>query len=301
MGRTFMLLVVVCIFFFFTVESQAQIVPALYVFGDSFVVSGNDNPLDTDAKANYAPYGIDFPNGPTGRVTNGLTIADFFAQLLGIQVPPPFLLVNATAEKFYEGFNYASGSAGIRSETGTAGQEVTLSMEKQIELFRKTVQEYLPSHFSSAIELKDYLSKSIFLVIIGSNDYSHNYLSTQYNSSRIYNMKQFADLLTYGLEQQLQELYLLGARKFVVFEIDAMGCEPAFLQIEKSNPKCSEKVNSYIGTYNHKLGVMLERVGKAVVNSTFVLAKRYQIMNDLVANPTRYGESSSLPFKNPLH
>ena len=83
-------------------------------------------------------------------------------------------------------------------------QEVTLSMEKQIELFRKTVQEYLPSHFSSAIELKDYLSKSIFLVIIGSNDYSHNYLSTQYNSSRIYNMKQFADLLTYGLEQQLQ-------------------------------------------------------------------------------------------------
>ncbi len=82
-------------------------------------------------------------------------------------------------------------------------QEVTLSMEKQIELFRKTVQEYLPSHFSSAIELKDYLSKSIFLVIIGSNDYSHNYLSTQYNSSRIYDMKQFADLLTYYLKQQL--------------------------------------------------------------------------------------------------
>ena len=99
----------------------------------------------------------------------------------------------------------------------------------------------------------------------------------------------------------VQELYLLGARKFVVFEIDAMGCEPAFLQIEKSNPKCSEKVNSYIGTYNHKLGVMLEKVGKAVFNSTFVLAKRYQLMNDLVANPTRYGESSSLPFKNPFH
>ena len=87
-------LVVVCIFFFFTVESQAQIVPALYVFGDSFVVSGNDNPLDTDAKANYAPYGIDFPNGPTGRVTNGLTIADFFGTFDSSHISNP-----ATNEK----------------------------------------------------------------------------------------------------------------------------------------------------------------------------------------------------------
>lgn len=83
-------------------------------------------------------------------------------------------------------------------------QGVTLSMEKQIGLFRKTVQEYLPLLFRNADELRNHLSKSIFLVIVGNNDYSQNYLSSQYNSSRTYNMKQFADLLVYDLDQQLQ-------------------------------------------------------------------------------------------------
>jgi hypothetical protein len=80
MDRFFMPLVVliVGVLFFCMVESQAQLAPALYVFGDSAVVSGNDNKLNTNGKANYAPYGIDFPAaGPTGRATNGFTIADF--------------------------------------------------------------------------------------------------------------------------------------------------------------------------------------------------------------------------------
>jgi len=200
-------------------------------------------------------------------------------------------------------------------------QGVTLSMEKQIKLFRKTVEEYLPSHFGAA-ELRKYLSKSIFLVIVGSNDYSHNYLSNQYKSSQIYDMKQFSDLLLDNLQSQLlviksslsprsddvvrvtscvfnyiyacmqDNLYHLGARKFVVFEMDAiLGCEPETVKPSK----CGKRVNSYIETYNHKLGVMLQRATKSVRNATFVLGKRYQLMNDLVANPTRFGESDPLP------
>lgn len=52
-------------------------VPALYVFGDSLVENGNNNHLLTVAKADYFPYGVDFSKGPTGRFTNGRTIADF--------------------------------------------------------------------------------------------------------------------------------------------------------------------------------------------------------------------------------
>lgn len=81
---------------------------------------------------------------------------------------------------------------------------VNLSMEKQIELFRKTVQDYLPRLFSNEAELRNHLSKSIFLVVVGSNDYSLNYLSSQYNTSRIFNMVQFADSLVYYLQTQLQ-------------------------------------------------------------------------------------------------
>ena len=54
--------------------------PALYVFGDSLFDSGNNNLLPTLAKANYPPYGVNFPKGVTGRFTDGRTVAD----LIGI-------------------------------------------------------------------------------------------------------------------------------------------------------------------------------------------------------------------------
>lgn len=51
--------------------------PALYVFGDSLLDSGNNNLLPTLAKADFPPYGRDFAKGSTGRFTNGRTVADF--------------------------------------------------------------------------------------------------------------------------------------------------------------------------------------------------------------------------------
>jgi hypothetical protein len=56
--------------------AAAPAVPALFVFGDSLIDSGNNNNLASLAKANYFPYGIDFDGGPTGRFSNGYTIVD---------------------------------------------------------------------------------------------------------------------------------------------------------------------------------------------------------------------------------
>lgn len=50
-----------------------------YVFGDSLVDAGNNNYLPTLSKADIRPNGIDFEASagePTGRFTNGRTIAD---------------------------------------------------------------------------------------------------------------------------------------------------------------------------------------------------------------------------------
>ncbi|CAK7350337.1 unnamed protein product, partial [Dovyalis caffra] len=43
---------------------------------NSLADNGNNNFLSTSAKANYPPYGIDFPSGPTGRFCNGRTTTD---------------------------------------------------------------------------------------------------------------------------------------------------------------------------------------------------------------------------------
>lgn len=69
------------IFSFLWTSQAHKLAPALYVFGDSNVDPGNNNLLDTHAKSNYAPYGVDFPNGLiTGRPTNGYNVADFFGK-----------------------------------------------------------------------------------------------------------------------------------------------------------------------------------------------------------------------------
>src|SRR4051812_30257953 len=58
------------------VDGNSPQVPCLFIFGDDFSDNGNNNNLPTTAKANYKPYGIDFPKGPTGRTTNRQTQVD---------------------------------------------------------------------------------------------------------------------------------------------------------------------------------------------------------------------------------
>ena len=61
---------------------EAQKTPAIYVFGDSLVDNGNNNFLATSARANYPPYGIDFPTRqPTGRFSNGLNVPDLISSV----------------------------------------------------------------------------------------------------------------------------------------------------------------------------------------------------------------------------
>ena len=49
-----------------------ETIPAVIIFGDSIVDTGNNNNLATIAKCNFPPYGKDFPGQiPTGRFGNG--------------------------------------------------------------------------------------------------------------------------------------------------------------------------------------------------------------------------------------
>lgn len=63
-------------------NSQGQQVPCFYIFGDSLVDNGNNNGILSLARANYQPYGVDFPQGATGRFTNGRTFVDILGTIL---------------------------------------------------------------------------------------------------------------------------------------------------------------------------------------------------------------------------
>jgi hypothetical protein len=53
-------------------------IPAVFVFGDSIMDTGNNNNMTTPSRCNYPPYGKDFKGGiPTGRFSNGKVPSDF--------------------------------------------------------------------------------------------------------------------------------------------------------------------------------------------------------------------------------
>ncbi|KAG5223077.1 GDSL esterase/lipase [Salix suchowensis] len=142
----------------------APLAPALYVFGDSLLDSGNNNILPTVSKANFEPYGVDFAKGDTGRFSNGRLVPDFIAEFLGLPYPPPCLSFRISTP--VTGLNYASASCGILSETGQSLGRC-LSLDNQIDLFQRTVESSLPNHFKGPNELMDHLSKSILLYSLG--------------------------------------------------------------------------------------------------------------------------------------
>ncbi|XP_058228248.1 GDSL esterase/lipase 7-like [Rhododendron vialii] len=288
-------------FFFLLVQSQARglgrVAPALYVFGDSVMDPGNNVFLNTRVKVNFTPYGIDFPGGPTGRFTNGYTIADFWYKWSNKRshkpVPLPYLHPLSKEKSNTKGFNYASGTAGILPNTSCNIGE-NLPLGQQVKLFKETVEQYLPSlgAYNNRAELSNALSKSIFVVCMGSNDYI-NYLEPGSNTSKLYNAEQFGEFLVNELGNHLQELYNLGARKFVVFEIAPLGCLPDVIDKTKPSTICDEQINGLVSIFNTKLGVKLNELKSILNGPTFVTAKSYRFIHNIIHAPLHHGFSDS--------
>eukprot|EP00257_Ricinus_communis_P021901 XP_015581480.1 GDSL esterase/lipase 7 [Ricinus communis] len=295
MARNYSSLLFLCLLCFFLVRSRANNVPALFIFGDSLLDAGNNNWLSTKAKANYFPYGIDHPLGATGRFTNGRTIADFFAEWLGLKFQRPYMQVATLhIEDIYDGLNYASGSAGIFCETAREHVGINLSMGKQVSLFNKTVKNFLPLRYKSETELANYLSKSIFVVYIGNNDFLFNFedFLKPNITIRPTNPDEFSSLLVKKLGDYLKELYQLGARKFVVFELPPLGCFPGIAKELRARNECDEKLNSYLKIFNAKYAKVVDDL-RSLQGSTFVFAKTFNLTYDIVQNPTHYGIADS--------
>ncbi|XP_022843355.1 GDSL esterase/lipase 7-like [Olea europaea var. sylvestris] len=179
-------------------NSDSPAAPALYIFGDSLFNSGNNNFLPTLSKANFPPYGVDFNGGATGRFTNRKIFPDLF---LGLPYSPPYLSIRGSPE--LTGLNFAPASSGILPETGNSTGKC-LNFVEQIDLFNHTVELELPKHYKTSSEVSNYLSKSVFVITIGSNDYL-DYIKPQLlTPKRRYDPQSFAKRLIEDLSQQFQ-------------------------------------------------------------------------------------------------
>ncbi|XP_061339682.1 GDSL esterase/lipase At1g71691 [Gastrolobium bilobum] len=260
-----------------------EVVPAMFIFGDSLIDNGNNNDLPSFAKANYFPYGIDFNGGPTGRFSNGFTMVDEIAKLLGLPLIPAYS--EASGDQVLHGVNYASAAAGILDATG--GNFVgRIPFNEQIRNFESTLNQITSN--LGADYMATALARCIFFVGMGSNDYLNNYLMPNYPTRDQYNQQQYADLLAQAYNRQLTRLYNLGARKFVITGLGLMGCIPSICA-QSLTGNCSEEVNLLVQPFNANVRTMLNNFNTNLPGSRFIFIDTARMFRNILLNARSYG------------
>ncbi|CAL8990574.1 unnamed protein product [Prunus brigantina] len=265
------------IFLIYLVNGAAQPqVPCYFIFGDSLSDNGNNNPLITFAKANFLPYGIDFPRGPTGRFSNGRNLVDVVAELLGLDnYIPPF--ATARGMEILKGVNYASGSAGIRNETGRQVGQI-ISMDMQLQNHQSIVKQIASFRGNNDSSAEEYLGKCIYTVGMGTNDYVANYFVSLSSTSLQYTPQQYARVLIEQYSQQLRTLYNFGARKIVLFGLGPLGSIPyEVAACGTKGSSCVSYINNAVQIFNWRLKSLVQELNSNLRNAKFIYIDYYGI------------------------
>ncbi|KAI3473548.1 hypothetical protein Pfo_031206 [Paulownia fortunei] len=264
---------------------------AMFAFGDSLTDPGNNNYLNSLAKANYVPYGVDFYEGPSGRFCNGKTVIDYLGKRhVGNSCSTSLHKSFCYGKNILWGVNYASAAGGILEETGqNLGERFSLS--EQVENFESTLNQ-LKSQMEDE-ELSNYLTKALVIMALGSNDYINNYLQPSfYTTSYIYSPKDYVDLLINRYTRQILALHSLGLRKFFLGGIGPLGCIPNQLATGLPPPgKCVAYTNDVVGMFNKRLESLVDELNSKYNGSIFTYGNTFGAFIDILNNAKTYGFS----------
>ncbi|XVF78385.1 hypothetical protein PTKIN_Ptkin14bG0127600 [Pterospermum kingtungense] len=183
------------------------------------------------------------------------------------------------------GVNYGSGSSGILPQNGRFLHMNVINLSQQVDLFKNRTIKHLKGSFNDTKNFKQYLAKSIFFIHIGGNDLHLTYETKM----KKYPIDKYAQLLIKKFSKQLQRLYKLGARKFLVCNVAALGCQPFNINTRNHTGPCAEEVNQRISEYNKLLPSLLTGLEFTLPDSKFIHGDIYKVFEDVIASPALYG------------
>ncbi|GAU24965.1 hypothetical protein TSUD_312000 [Trifolium subterraneum] len=238
--------------------------PAVFVFGDSIMDTGNNNNnMKTLARCNFPPYGKDFKGGiPTGRFGNGKVPSDLIVEILGIkELLPAYLDPNIQPSDLITGVCFASGGSGYDPLTSKIAAAISLS--GQINLFKEYIGKL--KELVGEDRTKFILANSIFLVVQGSNDISNTYFLLHARQLQ-YDVHAYTDLMLNSASNFLKKTILGGVER-----------------------KCAEKYNDASKLFNTKLSMELASLNHNLPNSRMVYLDVYNPLLDIIVNYQNYG------------
>ncbi|KAL8130721.1 hypothetical protein V2J09_019876 [Rumex salicifolius] len=262
-------------------------IPALIVFGDSTVDPGNNNYIPCLLKSDFPPYGRDLPGGrPTGRFSNGRIPPDYLAEALGLHVMvPAYLDPSKSISDLAVAVSFASAGTGY--DNATAAILNVLPLWKEVEYYKEyqgRLKAYLGSEKANYI-----IREGLYLVSIGTNDFLVNYDILPTRKAQ-YTLDEYADFLLDIAEKFIRDIYGVGARKVLYTGLGPIGCVPLERTINLlGDHACRDEYNTVAKTFNLKLHKLLFRLNAQLPGITLVLSNPFQLVQQLVKHPDRYG------------
>ncbi|XP_022980654.1 GDSL esterase/lipase 1-like [Cucurbita maxima] len=257
----------------------------LFTFGDSLVDTGNNNYINTRriAQANYPPYGQTFFKYPSGRWSDGRVLPDFFAEYADLPWILPYL--HPGNKRYVYGTNFASGGAGALHETN---QGLVMSLKTQARNFKK-VERILRKQLGRT-GVNTILSKGVYLIWIGTNDYSVYASDSKLFSS--YSLEKYVDLVIGNLSSVIEEIHKKGGRKFVVINL----WSPNHIPLVQEEAVASQGRDARLGQLNHlvelhngQLYKELQRLTTKLKGFRYSYADSYKVVEEIASNPAKYG------------
>ncbi|XP_027152454.1 GDSL esterase/lipase 6 [Coffea eugenioides] len=259
-------------------------VSSIYVFGDSIFDAGNNHYNKyCAAQADFPPYGSTFFHRPTGRFTNGRTVADFLSQFLGLPLQKPFLeaqldIINGTLKNYpSNGINFASAGSGVLYTTNK-DLNVT-SLQTQLQQFKSLIDQ---NHLDKKV-----VKQSLFFLESGSNDAFNYFFPFE---APTLSPDAYVQEMLKQVGNFVDQIYELGARKIALFSLGPVGCVPARALLPGApTDKCNGKMNKMVKNFNMGLENLVKAIPSKYPGAIAVYGAVYKTVQLFRDNPSQYG------------
>uniref|UniRef100_A0ACD6ADW0 Uncharacterized protein n=1 Tax=Avena sativa TaxID=4498 RepID=A0ACD6ADW0_AVESA len=262
--------------------------PAVFNFGDSNSDTGG---FWAAFPAQPPPFGVTYFGGPAVRASDGRLVIDFIAQGMGLPLLSPYL--QSVGSDFRHGANFATlASTALLPNTSlfvTGISPFSLAIQlRQMKEFRNRVITSVGSN--GQLPSPDVFRSSLYTIDIGQNDFTSNLASWGIES-----VKRTLPSVVSQISGAIQDLYSIGARKFMVFNMAPIGCYPAFL-VELPHDGddldeygCMTSYNSAVVYYNELLSNSLAEDRKTMQDASILYVDKYSAMLDIFQHPQAHG------------
>ncbi|XP_024185286.2 GDSL esterase/lipase At5g55050 [Rosa chinensis] len=164
-------------------------------------------------------------------------------------------------------------------------------LQRRVISFGEQVQQFatVRSHISELLGASAVanISKSLFIISVGSNDIFEHF-DYNYTSNPIVIGQNYIATLISTYETHLRNLYELGARRFGIISVGAIGCCPCQRNSSRSGD-CFEAMNVDAQLFYTALLRLLQKLSSECEGLMYALGDSYKMTKYIIDNPDQSG------------